>query len=147
MVTILAFLQRVASHDWEVYQMYVHNAFLHGDIEEEVYMQLRHGFRTADKNTGLSLTQVSLWPETGSPLLVLKVNFSLKGLWFRIEQIRLLSLCLGFRTNQNLCFRLRGRLDHNCKLGFSHSQLQRISQLMFSHERSGHPSDTFLASK
>ena len=49
MVTIRAFLQLVASHDWEVHQMDVHNDFLHGDLEEEVYMQLPPEFRTTDK--------------------------------------------------------------------------------------------------
>lgn len=49
MVTIRAFLQQAASLDWEVQQMDVHNAFLHGDFDEEVFMQFPPGFRTKDK--------------------------------------------------------------------------------------------------
>lgn len=49
MVTVRAFLQQVVSLDWEVHQMDVHNAFLHGDLDEEVYMQFPPRFRTGDK--------------------------------------------------------------------------------------------------
>ncbi|KAG7542180.1 Reverse transcriptase RNA-dependent DNA polymerase [Arabidopsis thaliana x Arabidopsis arenosa] len=48
MITVRAFLQQVASLDWEVHQMDVHNAFLHGDLDEEVYMKFPPGFRTDD---------------------------------------------------------------------------------------------------
>ena len=50
MVTIRAFLQRVVSCDWAVHQMDVDNAFLHGDLDEEAYMQLPTGFRTKYKS-------------------------------------------------------------------------------------------------
>jgi len=48
MVTVRAFLQQVASLDWEVHQMDVHNAFLHGDLDEEVYIKFPPGFGSDD---------------------------------------------------------------------------------------------------
>ncbi|XP_019087409.1 PREDICTED: uncharacterized protein LOC109127280 [Camelina sativa] len=43
--TVHTLLCLVAANQWEVYQMDVHNAFLHGDLEEEVYMKLPPDFR------------------------------------------------------------------------------------------------------
>lgn len=48
MVTVRSFLKVATSRDWEIHQMDVHNAFLHGNLEEEVYIKFPSGFRTDD---------------------------------------------------------------------------------------------------
>lgn len=49
MVTIRVFLEQAVSRNWEVHQMDVHNAFLHVDLDEEVYIKLPPRFKTDDK--------------------------------------------------------------------------------------------------
>lgn len=50
LVSIQVFLLVVVAWGWELHQKDVNNAFLHGDLEEEVYMKLTPDFRTIGKD-------------------------------------------------------------------------------------------------
>ena len=44
LTSIRLFISLVATHDWDLHQLDIKNAFLHGDFAEEVYMDQHPGF-------------------------------------------------------------------------------------------------------
>jgi hypothetical protein len=67
-----ALLSMAASLDMEVHQADIKTAFLHGELEEEVYVEQPPGFGNGDPNQVWLL--VSLWLETSAQMLVAEAH-------------------------------------------------------------------------
>ena len=55
MVIVRCVIALAASKSWNLYQMDVYNAFLQGDLDEEVYMDMPEGFRNQGSNKACKL--------------------------------------------------------------------------------------------
>lgn len=65
MNTIRTILSIAANKKWNLYQMDVKNAFLHGDLEEEVYMDIPPGFSSIETRGKVCRLRKSLiWTQT-----------------------------------------------------------------------------------
>ena len=71
-------LEVAAAKNWELHQMDIHNAFLHGDLEEEIYMKPPSGYAPSDP----SLVYRFVWAPPGTSLLVLQALQCTPRVWF-----------------------------------------------------------------
>lgn len=62
MSTVRLFLSVASAKAWPIHQIKIHNAFLHGNLTEEVYMKLLRGFKAADPTTVCHLLKLKQRP-------------------------------------------------------------------------------------
>ena len=73
--TVRVLLSLAINLDWPLHQFNVKNAFLHGDIEEEVYMDIPLGFKISVKDGCVCQLQKALYGlKAISPSLVRKIQ-------------------------------------------------------------------------
>lgn len=61
--SIRVLVSLAANHEWPLQQLGVKNAFLNGDLREELYMESPPGFEQKN-NLVYKLKKISLWVET-----------------------------------------------------------------------------------
>lgn len=65
--TVRVLLSFAANLDWPLFQLNVKNAFLNGDLEEEVYMEIPPGLRSETTNNKVCKLKKSLYGLKQSP--------------------------------------------------------------------------------
>ena len=127
MNTVRFILKVAAAKGWEVHQMDIHNAFLHGDLEEEIYMQLPPGFQTDDA-TKVCRLRKSLYGLKQSPRCwFAKLSKALLSFGFKqsYEDYSLFSF-----VKENICLRILVYVDDFIIVGNDVSTIHRFKNYL-----------------
>lgn len=89
-VTIRSVLALAAAGNWHVHQMDVYNAFLHGDLHDEVYIYILHCHKGSSCHRDLQGRERSLWASSLNSSM--DINQLLDS---RMLSLLKLSLCQG----------------------------------------------------
>ena len=80
--SVRLFLSMAAMRHWPLYQLDIKNAFLHGDLQEEVYMEQPPGFVAQGVWSGLSASSLSVWSQIVSSCLVWEIQYCHSEIWY-----------------------------------------------------------------
>lgn len=142
MTTVRTLLAVAAIYDWSTIHMDVSNAFLHGDLFEDIYMTLPQGY--THKGCRIQLGSVPTKSGT-SPTLVCKLRKSLYGLkqaprpWFSKLSTTLLNLgftqlktdySLFIRNNDNVTLTVLVYVDDLLICGNTMSDIENLKQML-----------------
>lgn len=70
MTTVHYFLALVASQNWFLETLDINNAFLHSDLDEEVYMVIPSGFAKEGEHKVCFFVEILIWVKTSKPSMV-----------------------------------------------------------------------------
>lgn len=111
LVTVRILLTLAVKNNWIIHQLDVNNAFLHGDLEEDVYMKMPQGFGKEGDSRVCKLKKSLYGLKQGSINWYHKFTAALRDMGFKlshvdhslfIQKTRLVSLSLSFTWTMSL---------------------------------------------